>query len=192
MSPIEKLPTAIPGCFEIRPRVVADERGSFVKTFNRDWFEQLGLRSDWAEQYYSVSRKGVLRGLHFQLPPAEHAKLVYCTAGEVMDAVVDLRQGSPARGRHVCVTLSASSGNMIYVAAGLAHGFYTLSDSATMVYNVTSVHDPGLDSGIRWDSAGIAWPDPRPLISERDRSLAAMEMFDSPFHFSPSALQPGR
>jgi dTDP-4-dehydrorhamnose 3,5-epimerase len=184
---IEAIPTEIDGCYELRPQVRADARGTFVKTFHREWFEELGLQADWAEQYYSVSRKGVLRGLHFQLPPHDHAKLVYCTAGVVLDVAVDLRRGSPTYGRHVTVSLDASRGNLVYIASGLAHGFYTLSDSATMVYNVSSVYSESHDSGILWSSAGIAWPDREPLLSERDRSFVALGEFDSPFEFTQDA-----
>lgn len=184
---IEKRLTEIPGCAELQPQVIADSRGTFVKTYCRDWFVDLGMRADWAEQYYSVSEKGVLRGLHFQLPPHEHAKLVYCTAGEVMDVALDLRVGSPTFREHVCVTLSASRGNMIYLEPGLAHGFYTLSDRATVVYNVTSVHVPSHDTGIRWDSAGIPWPDGQPVLSERDQAFVPLQRFTSPFRYTAGA-----
>jgi dTDP-4-dehydrorhamnose 3,5-epimerase len=134
----------------------------------------------------TVSAKGVLRGLHFQLPPHDHAKLVYCTAGEVMDVAVDLRVDSPTFRQFVCLTLSADQGNMIYLPPGLAHGFYTLSDSATLVYNVTTVYAPSHDAGIRWDSVGIPWPDQDPRVSERDHGFVAMEVFDSPFRNTPT------
>jgi dTDP-4-dehydrorhamnose 3,5-epimerase len=178
---LDKVATSIPGCYELRPRILADERGSFVKTFHLDWFRDLGLRSDWAEQYYSVSKRRVLRGLHFQLPPHEHAKLVYCVSGEVFDVAVDLRRGSSSFGQHVSVVLSAANANMIYLDAGFAHGFYTTSDSATLVYNVTSVYAPSHDTGIRWDSAGIRWPDPDPIVSARDEQFQPLGSFESPF-----------
>lgn len=184
---IEKVPTAIVGCYELRPRVLADARGALVKTFYREWFADLDLSTDWAEQYYSVSKKGVLRGLHFQLPPYDHAKLVYCIVGEVMDVAVDLRKGSATFGQHVLLTLSAANANMIYLAPGLAHGFYTLSDSATLIYNVTVPYAPSHDTGLRWDSAGIPWPDACPQLSERDRTFIALADFDSPFHFTRAA-----
>lgn len=180
----DKKPTTIAGCYEIQPRILADARGAFVKTFHAEWFAELGLATHWAEQYYSVSQKGVLRGLHFQTPPHDHAKLVYCIAGEVLDVAVDLRKGSPTYGQHVALTLSATQGNMIYLAPGLAHGFYTLSDSATLVYNVTTVYTPSHDSGIRWDSVGIAWPDGEPRISERDQAFSLLADFVSPFTYS--------
>jgi dTDP-4-dehydrorhamnose 3,5-epimerase len=180
---IRKNSTAIPGCFELQPPVLADSRGAFVKTFREDWFAELGLRTAWVEQYYSVSKRRVLRGLHFQLPPHDHAKLVYCTAGEVMDVAVDLRVGSPSFGQHACVTLSSTLGNMVYLDVGLAHGFYTLSDNATLVYNVTSVYAPRHDCGIRWDSVDVPWPDKHPALSDRDSRLVPFKDFASPFSY---------
>lgn len=189
---LERIDTAIPGSFELRPRVAADARGSFVKTFHRETFSGLGLRTDWAEQFYSHSRRNVLRGLHFQTPPHHHAKLVYCPEGEVLDVAVDLRVGSPAYGRHVAMRLSGTTGNMFYLPSGLAHGFLSLSEQALMVYNVTSVHAPSHDAGIRWDSAGIDWARNEvqaeaPLISLRDGAFPALADFASPFVFDAGA-----
>jgi len=173
--------TGIAGCCEIYPRIFQDERGLFVKTFHQDFFAVHGLATCYAEEYYSFSRRGVLRGLHFQRPPREHAKLVYCVAGEVLDAVVDLRVGSPTYSRYETVVLSAQKANMLYIPPGLAHGFYVTSESATMMYKVTTVYSPEHDSGILWDSVGIPWPDPCPVISDRDRGLLPFSAFASPF-----------
>lgn len=176
--------TAIPGCYELQPCPLADPRGVFIKTYHRDWFAQLGLRTDWVEQYYSISQPGVVRGLHCQLPPHDHAKLVYCVQGRVLDVAIDLRRGSPAYGQHIRLELSASQGNMIYLPAGLAHGFCTYDEPATLVYNVTSLYHPATDSGIRWDSAGITWPLLTPMVSDRDRGLPLLASFVSPFDLS--------
>lgn len=173
--------TSLPGCYELLPRVASDPRGRFVKTFHRDWFQDLGLQSDFVEQYYSVSCHRVLRGLHFQLPPHDQAKLVYCVSGCVMDVVVDLRRFSPSYGCFVCFELSAERSNMVYLDAGLAHGFYTLTETAALVYNVTSVYAPTHDAGIHWDSVGVPWPDDAPVLSDRDRSFPTLAEFDSPF-----------
>jgi dTDP-4-dehydrorhamnose 3,5-epimerase len=174
--------TGIPGCFEIKPQLFTDERGSFVKTYHKDVFQQHGLETEWREEYYSVSRKGVLRGLHFQIPPHDHAKLVYCTAGRVLDAVFDLRIGSPAYLQNLLFELDAESAHMLYLPKGVAHGFYTLSDSATMMYKVSTVYAPACDTGILWNSAGIPWPDTSPTVSQRDGTLPALSDFtDNPF-----------
>lgn len=179
----EFLEAAIPGCFEIRPRIFDDLRGRFVKTFQRELFAEHGLNTDWPEEFYSVSKQGVLRGLHFQLPPHDHEKLVYCAAGEVLDAVVDLRVGSPTYGRNAIFRLSAETANMVYIPRGLAHGFLTLGASATMMYKVASVHAPRHDAGILWNSAGIDWPVDSPIVSARDAGFAPLEQFISPFEF---------
>ena len=180
---VERIGTKLPGCFELRPRVLADDRGCFVKTFQRDWFESLGLRTDWAEQYYSVSQPGVVRGLHFQAPPHEHAKLIYCISGRVLDVALDLREGLPSYSQHIQIELSAEAANMLYLPPGFAHGFCTLDEPATLVYNVTSVYHSNSDTGIRWDTAGIDWPLVAPQLSERDRNFPALADFASPFAF---------
>jgi dTDP-4-dehydrorhamnose 3,5-epimerase len=180
----ERVATPIPGAYELKCALRSDTRGAFIKTFHRTWFEAHGLCSNWVEQYYSTSIRRVLRGLHFQTPPHDHDKLVYCTYGEVMDVALDLRIGSPTFGKHMTLVLSASKGNMVYLARGLAHGFYTLSEGATLVYNVSSVYSQSHDAGICWNSAGIQWPDLNPLLSERDRSLEPLSAFDSPFDYS--------
>ncbi len=175
--------TKIPGCYEIIPRVLPDERGLFVKSFHRPLFAEHGLATDFAEAYYSLSRKGVLRGLHFQTPPQDHAKLVYCPAGEVLDAVVDLRAGSPTFGEYATFTLNDRSANIVYLPPGLAHGFWTLSDHALVMYQVTTVHAPEHDAGILWNSAGIPWPGDAPVISARDRSFPRLDALVTPFVF---------
>ncbi len=180
---MEFKPTVIGGCLEIQPRIFSDNRGAFVKTFHRDLFRQHGLQCDFAEQFYSTSHQGVLRGLHFQLPPADHAKLVTCVAGEVLDAVVDLRVGSPTYGKYALIELGATKANMVYIPSGMAHGFLTLSASATLLYNTTSVHSPAHDSGIRWDSAKIPWKIESPVVSPRDAAFVGLSDFNSPFRF---------
>lgn len=175
--------SAIPGCYEVVPSVHTDARGTFVKTFHAPTFHALGLATDFAEEFYSESNKNVIRGMHFQLPPEDHIKLVYCTSGVVMDVVVDLRQGSPAYGRHAVFELSPASANMVYIPKGMAHGFCALSDRATMMYKTSTAHAPDLDHGIRWDSAGIRWPVMAPILSARDAGLPSLDQFASPFRY---------
>jgi len=178
------LTTAIPGVLHLIPELRSDARGSFIKTFRADLFRQHGMATEFAEEYHSLSHRNVLRGLHFQLPPHAHDKLVYCVHGAVQDVALDLRRGSPTYGQHLTLELSASNGHMLYLPAGLAHGFCTLGESAVMQYKVTSAYAPQHDSGIRWDSAGIAWPLDAPLLSERDQGFATLAQFDSPFVFA--------
>lgn len=174
----------IQGCFEVQPKVFQDERGRFVKTFHIDVFAKMGLQTKWAEEYYSISRKGVLRGLHFQLPPHDHEKLVYCVAGKVVDVVVDLRCGSPTYGQCVMFELSLEAANMVYIPRGLAHGFYTISDTATMMYKVSTVYAPEYDAGIHWNSVEFAWPDDNPILSKRDSEFPPISSFASPFLYN--------
>ena len=184
---LDIIPTCITGCYEIQPRVLKDVRGVFVKTFHADCFREAGLCTDWAEHYYTTSDPGVLRGLHFQLPPHDHVKLVYCIAGSVEDVALDLRVGSPTYGKAILLELSAEKGNMIYLPKGLAHGFCAPNEQAILVYNVSSVYKPEADTGIRWDSAGINWSIQNPLLSERDRSFPAFDQFESPFQYLESS-----
>jgi dTDP-4-dehydrorhamnose 3,5-epimerase len=179
----EVIQTTIPGCVEIRPRVVEDARGRFIKTFHQEAFAAMEMNTEWAEEYYSVSRRYVLRGLHFQLPPHDHDKLVYCTDGEIWDAVVDLRQGSPAFGRYGVFHLSGEEAAMVYIPKGIAHGFLALSERATVMYKVSTIYAPQHDSGILWNSAGIPWPIENPTLSERDRNFVPLAAFRSPFSY---------
>lgn len=177
-------PTNISGCFEIVPKIFTDNRGSFVKTFHRDLFEQQGLDTDWREEYYSTSYKGVLRGLHFQLPPHDHAKLVYCTSGEVLDVVLDLRIGSPSYGTRAMFQLNATDTHMVYIPKGCAHGFYTVSEQATMMYKVSTLYAPAHDAGLLWNSVGIPWPDTNPIMSDRDKTFPTFADFTTnPFTY---------
>lgn len=175
--------TTLPGCFLLQPDVREDARGRFVKPFNRAWFQQNGLDHAFEEVFYSVSHRGVLRGLHFQTPPHEHAKLVYCMAGRAFDVLLDIRVGSPTEGRHACFELSAVQGNMLYMPPGIAHGFCALSDDVRMVYQTTSAHEPASDQGILWNTAGIRWPDMPHTVSDRDQAFAAYADFSSPFRY---------
>ncbi|WP_096700254.1 dTDP-4-dehydrorhamnose 3,5-epimerase [Magnetospirillum sp. 15-1] len=173
--------TGLPGCLEIKPVIRKDERGFFIKTFHAEKFSELGLSTEIREQYYSSSKLGVIRGLHFQIPPHDHDKLVYCLRGSVLDAVVDLRRSSPTFGRHVTLQLDAEAGNMLYIPKGFAHGFCATSEDSIMVYNVTSVYAPDHDMGILWNSAGVNWQNAAPIVSDRDAALPPMADFNSPF-----------
>lgn len=181
---MEFIPTALPGCMIVQTLAHDDPRGSFAKTFHADTFAAAGMRTDWREEYHSHSRVGVVRGMHFQLPPADHAKLVYCLAGEVLDVVVDLRVGSPTYRWVVAERLSADNRRGLYVPSGCAHGFASMTDNSLMLYKVTSVHSPACDAGIAWNSIGFDWPVPVPLLSQRDERHPPLSGFNSPFRFN--------
>jgi len=176
-----KKTTAIAGCFEILPAIRKDARGAFVKIFHAPEFRKLGLDTDFKEQYYSVSKKGVLRGLHVQTPPAALAKLVFCVDGTVFDAVVDLRKKSKTYGKAVTLELAADKANMLYIPKGCAHGFYALSKRVVMLYATTAVYAPVRDTGILWSSAGIKWPGGKRVISARDAAFQPLGEYKSPF-----------
>ena len=182
---MEIRPTQLPGCLEILPRKFQDERGSFVKTFHRDFFVEQGLVTNWQEEYYSVSNQNVMRGLHFQCPPDDHEKMVHCARGSALDVIVDLRRGSPTFGDHLAVELNAEDPRLIYIPKGMAHGFLALEDQTMMVYKVATIHSPESDQGVHWDSCGVSWPQPNPILSQRDQLLPSFSDFKSPFLFLP-------
>lgn len=174
-------PTLLDGVFEIENKVFEDFRGKFVKTFHDDTFRSNGLECDFKESFYSVSKKGVLRGMHFQTTPHDHAKLVYVTSGKILDVAVDIRKGSETFGKYFATTLSNDNAKALYMAKGFAHGFLTLSDTATVVYLTTTVHSPEHDSGIRWDSFGFDWQSSyidQSLISDRDKLFGSLFNLD--------------
>lgn len=178
---MELIPTNLEDCYQVRPFFAQDERGTFVKTFHTERFSALGLPSEWCEEYYSSSRKGVIRGMHFQTPPHDHEKLVYCIQGRVLDVIVDLRVRSPTFGMHFTTELNSAGGHGVMIPKGMAHGFLALTENVLMTYKVTSVYALENDAGIRWDSLGIDWGVDRPIVSSRDRAHPKFADFDSPF-----------
>lgn len=178
------LPTAIPGLVDILAEPRPDDRGRLVKTFVRAEYEAAGLPVDFAEGFYSYSREGVLRALHFQLPPSTQAKTVFCDHGAIFDAVLDLRVGSPWFGRALTFELSAENGRGLYIPEGLAHGFCVIGHEALVSYRTTTGYAPQSDAGIKWDSAGIDWPVSKPLVSPKDASLPRLEELSSPFVYA--------
>ena len=170
----------LPGCFELRPTPHQDSRGTFIKNYREDLFRAQGLRTDWQEAFFTISRVGVIRGMHFQVPPAQHAKLVTCMVGAALDVLLDLRPG-PTFGHWLTLQLSGEEGNALYVPEGVAHGFQSLADGTLLHYQTTSLHSPEHDRGIRWDSFGCPWPLPEPTLSERDRAFPGLAEFQTPF-----------
>jgi dTDP-4-dehydrorhamnose 3,5-epimerase len=171
----------IPGVRHVRPTAQHDRRGRFVKILQQDVYSQHGVPTHFAEVYYSISENNVLRGLHFQIPPHDHYKLVTCVEGNVFDVIVDLRKDSPQYGHHEVFDLDGARGDSVFVPAGCAHGFYVRSKSATMLYSVSTVYVASHDSGIRWDSAGVPWPVANPIVSDRDAGLMSFADFATPF-----------
>ena len=173
--------TSLAGLKLIQPRIFTDLRGTFVKTFHAGLFEQLGMEFQPREEFFSVSHRNVVRGMHFQSPPAAHAKLVYCVAGRVLDVVVDLRKSSPTFGRCASRELSAANREMFFISVGFAHGFLSLEDGSVMVYQTSTMHAPECDAGILWNSFGFDWGMADPVINERDQKFPRLDEFVSPF-----------
>jgi dTDP-4-dehydrorhamnose 3,5-epimerase len=166
--------TALPGAWVIEPERFEDERGFFARTFCREDFAARGLEPAVAQCNVSYNhRRGTLRGMHYQVPPGEEAKLVRCTRGAIFDAVVDLREGSPGLGRFAAVELTAENRLALYVPPGFAHGFQTLTDDCEVFYQMSVPYASELARGFAHDdpAVGIPWPLPVAVISERDRGL---------------------
>lgn len=177
--------TAFPGLFIIQPRVHKDHRGFFVETFRNDIFAQHGLPEFVQDNHARSEQQGVVRGLHFQMPPAAQGKLVWVTRGAVLDVVVDIRIGSPTFGQHFSIELSADNFTRLYVPRGFAHGYMTLQAGTEFQYKVDALYSPEHDKGILWNdpALGIAWPDIPPILSEKDTGLPKLADLESPFRF---------
>lgn len=177
---MEILKELLPGCFLLQPKRFEDQRGLFVKTYHEGLCKTLGVNLDIQEEFYSVSRKNVIRGMHFQLPPHEHDKLVYCTRGAVTDVLLDLRKG-PGYGTAASAELSGENTHLVFIPKGVAHGFLALTDETLMIYKTSTVHVPEFDCGIRWNSFGFDWGINDPIISARDLLHSGLAEFSSPF-----------
>jgi len=175
-------PTAIPDVLVLEPKVFGDERGFFFESFNqREWEKTTGLKTAFVQDNHSRSTKGVLRGLHYQLPPAAQGKLVRCVAGEVFDVAVDIRQNSPFFGKWVGAHLSAENKRQLWVPEGFAHGFLVISDVAELLYKTTDYYAPGRERCIVWNDPdlGVEWPIVgQPLLSEKDASGTLFKQSD--------------
>ena len=159
MGKFKRIDTSIDGVCVIEPTVFGDERGYFMETYNRADFEEIGITGEFIQDNQSKSKKGVLRGLHFQKDHPQ-AKIVRCIRGEVFDVAVDLRPGSETYGKWEGVVLSGENKKMFYIPRGFAHGFLVLSDEAEFCYKVDNVYDHNSEGGLVWDDAevGVEWP----------------------------------
>jgi dTDP-4-dehydrorhamnose 3,5-epimerase len=172
------LDTALPGVWELRPKVIRDARGFFLETYHQQKFSDLGIHDVFVQDNHSRSAKGTLRGLHYQLRHPQ-AKLCRVVEGEVLDVAVDIRIGSPTFGKWASVSLSAEGQNQIFVPQGFAHGYVALSDSVQFLYKCSDFYDPTSEYGIIWNDPDLAisWGVANPLVSEKDAkysTLAAM------------------
>jgi dTDP-4-dehydrorhamnose 3,5-epimerase len=165
--------TKLKGAFIIEPEKLEDDRGFFARSWCQREFEAHGLSPRLAQCSISFSKqKGTLRGMHYQLPPCEEAKLVRCTSGSIYDAIIDLRAASPTFRQYFGLALTAHNHTMLYVPEGFAHGFLTLEDNTEVFYQISEFYSPQHARGVRWNDPAFAieWPFPPSTLSDRDRS----------------------
>ena len=177
--------TKIEGLIILEPTVFGDNRGYFLESFNQDQFEGFAGKISFVQDNESKSSKGVLRGLHFQKPPFDQAKLVRCIEGKVLDVAVDIRNESKTYGQHIAIELSGENKKQLFVPRGFAHGFLVLSESAIFTYKVDNFYASDYDSGIFWNdpTLNIPWgvEESEILVSKKDSKLSLFSEFNSPF-----------
>lgn len=170
-------PFEIPGPVLVQPRIFKDDRGHFLETYKKSDFAANGITEDFHQDNHSYSKREVIRGLHYQVPPAAQGKLVRVISGRVWDVAVDIRRDSPYFLKWVSVELSAESSTMLYVPPGFAHGFAVISEDAQLLYKCTAQYSPDHEQGIRFDdpTLNINWPVGNPVVSEKDAELPSIE-----------------
>lgn len=176
------IPTSLAGAYIVEPEKLEDERGFFARTWCQTEFAEQGLESHLVQCSISFNhRKGTLRGMHFQLPPAAETKLVRCTQGAMYDVIVDLRGNSKTYGQWTAVELTSTNRRALYIPQGFAHGFQTLEDNTEIFYQMSEFYAPDAARGFRWDDPAFAiqWPEVISIMSERDRTYDTYE----PDHF---------
>lgn len=179
---MEIIETSLKDAFLIKPQVFQDERGFFLESYSKKFLEEKGLKADFVQDNHSYSaKKGTLRGLHFQLPPSEQAKLIRVIRGSIYDVVIDLRKNSPTYLKSENFGLSASNFHMLFVPRGFAHGFMALEDNTEIIYKVDNYYSQEHDSGIVWNDPDldISWPMKNPIHSEKDAKLQFFKDFKS-------------
>lgn len=161
--------TDLPGVLLIEPRVFGDQRGFFMETWNQAAYAAAGIPPVFVQDNLSLSRKGILRGLHFQNPNTQ-GKLVYVLQGEVFDVAVDIRRGSPTFGQSVSIVLSADNKRQLYIPPGFAHGFCVTSETALFAYKCTDKYNPQAEASVLWNdpALNIPWPVDNPELSAKD------------------------
>jgi dTDP-4-dehydrorhamnose 3,5-epimerase len=183
---MQRVPTELEGFVVLEPDVHGDARGFFAETFREDAWARAGAQARFVQDNHSRSRRGTLRGMHFQTAPGQ-AKLVRCARGGVLDVVVDIRRGSPTFGRWEAVELDDDNMRQAFIPVGFAHGFCVLSDVADFVYKCSSYYDPATERGIAYDDpeVGIEWPHDELLVSERDTAAPRLSevVAELPFTF---------
>ena len=176
--------TELEGVLLIEPEVYSDLRGYFLEIYNQKAFAEAGITEPFVQDNESHSRKGVLRGMHFQLENAQ-GKLIRVLQGEIFDVAVDIRPASKSFGRWVGVRLSGAERKMMWIPKGFAHGFYTLSETANVAYKVTNFYDPGMERTLLWNDkdAGVRWPfEGEPILSVKDKAGLSLKELNQISH----------
>lgn len=175
--------TPFRGLLLIQPKVFRDKRGYFFESWNEEIFRKIGLEMTFSQDNQSSSQKGVIRGLHFQIPPFEQGKLVRAIRGAVLDVVVDLRKAEPTFGQHFKLRLDDQGQSMLYIPSGFAHGFASLEEDTVFFYKCTKVYNNDCERTLRWDDPdlGIDWEISDPILSDKDRQAGFFKDFVSPF-----------
>ena len=163
-------PTRLEGVFTVQPKVFSDDRGFFMEVFKASDFKQIGIEKPMTQVNHSSSTRGVLRGLHYQIPPHAQAKLVRCIRGAIFDVAVNIQKNSPQFGQWFGAELSENNKGLLYIPEGFAHGFYTLTEKAEVMYLTTDEYAPTCDRGIVYNdpAIGIAWPEGEMILSDKD------------------------
>lgn len=178
---MEIIKTSFEGLFVLQTVNFQDDRGCFQKLFNFEFFKENGLECDFKEFYYSVNKKGVVRGMHFQTPPCDHTKVVYVSRGKIKDVVVDIRKKSATYGKFFEIELDDQKGQYLYIPKGFAHGFVSLEDGSIVNYAQTSSYSKEHDCGVDAMSFGFDWGIMSPIRSGRDLTFEKLSVFNSPF-----------
>lgn len=177
-------PLRLPGTYAIELRPIYDERGYFLRVYDRQAFYENDLDPDWKQENQSFSKHpGIIRGLHYQAPPHAEAKLVRVSMGRILDVFVDLRTDSPTFGQWDSIELSDQNFRMVFIPKGFAHGFCTLTAETLVHYRVDAKYAPHAEGGIRWndETLNIEWPIDDPILSDRDKALPYLSDWASPF-----------
>ena len=180
---MELIKTEIADVVILKPRIFYDDRGCFFETYNEQTFAELGITTKFVQDNQSVSKKGVLRGIHFQNPPYAQAKLVRVIKGKVIDYAVDIRKGSPTYGKYVSAELSAENSCMFYIPEGFAHAFLALEDDTVFFYKCSNFYNKSSEGCIRWNdpTLNIRWQIESPIVSEKDGSGELFADFQTQF-----------
>ena len=178
-----QIESLLPGLLLIKPQVFEDHRGHFFESFREDVIQQHAPGVQFVQDNQSLSNKGILRGLHFQIAPHAQGKLVRVIKGAVLDVALDIRKSSPTYGQFVAVELTGQNFQMMYIPPGFAHGFVTLEDQTIFAYKCTDYYHPELEGGVLWNSPelNIPWNIQNPTLSAKDRVLPTFSEFESPF-----------